>query len=106
MKSRTGASSEAADRPRLISRSIAELSAIANEYDFDPALRLRYWIRSASTLERQARIYDDEKVYDEAYILYMRYAQLVLNSLHTHPEARRIPEKVLLVKLTKVSVKR
>ncbi|KAK9363657.1 hypothetical protein V1504DRAFT_416496 [Lipomyces starkeyi] len=82
-------------------RSIAQLSAAANEYDFDPAVHLRYWIRSASAILRQARVYDDEDAYDEAYILYFRYAQLVLNRLHTHPEAKKAPERTQLVSLSK-----
>ncbi|KAK9235432.1 hypothetical protein V1525DRAFT_434688 [Lipomyces kononenkoae] len=82
-------------------RSIAQLSATADEYDFDPAVHLRYWIRSASAILRQARVYDDEDVYDDAYILYLRYAQLVLNRLHTHPEAKKAPERTQLVSLSK-----
>ncbi|KAK9245665.1 hypothetical protein V1506DRAFT_232305 [Lipomyces tetrasporus] len=82
-------------------RSIAELSAAANEYDFDPAVHLRYWIRSASAILRQANVYDDEGAYDEAYILYLRYAQLVLNRLHTHPEAKKTPERTKLMALSK-----
>ncbi|KAK9366283.1 hypothetical protein V1509DRAFT_630315 [Lipomyces kononenkoae] len=87
--------------PESAPRSIAQLSAAADEYDFDPAVHLRYWIRSASAILRQARVYDDEEAYDEAYVLYLRYAQLVLNRLHTHPEAKKAPERTQLVALSK-----
>ncbi|KAK9469399.1 hypothetical protein V1512DRAFT_256159 [Lipomyces arxii] len=82
-------------------RTIAQLSAAAKEYDFNPSLHLKYWIRSASAVLRQAHVYDDEKAYSDAYVLYLRYAQLVLESLHTHPEARRPHERTHLLKLDK-----
>ncbi|KAK9476133.1 hypothetical protein V1514DRAFT_337824 [Lipomyces japonicus] len=82
-------------------RPIAELAELANEYDFDQSVHLRYWIRSANAILRQAKVYDLEQTYDEAYILYLRYAQLVLNTLHTHPQARKLPERQQLAVLSK-----
>ncbi|KAK9463791.1 uncharacterized protein V1516DRAFT_668704 [Lipomyces oligophaga] len=82
-------------------RSIAELARLADEYEFDPSLALRYWVRSAAALERQAKVYDLELAFDEAYILYMRFAQLVLNSFPRHPEAKQAAGRKLYAGLTK-----
>ncbi|KAK9457572.1 hypothetical protein V1511DRAFT_494001 [Dipodascopsis uninucleata] len=82
-------------------RGIRELSEAAKEYDFDPTIHLRYWIRTANTILRQAQIYDSESNFDEAYILYLRYAQLLLESLPNHPESRHASEKSRLGALRK-----
>ncbi|KAK9449945.1 uncharacterized protein V1518DRAFT_426815 [Limtongia smithiae] len=69
-------------------RSIGELAATARSYDFNPAVGLIFWIRTAGGVLRQAKIYDKEGALDEAYIFYMRYAQLVLDTLPGHPATR------------------
>jgi STAM-binding protein len=84
--------------------SVKEISAKAEDFDFNPSIALKYWIRTAHTLLREvylshsctlenadqlkARIYEQEENDQQAFLLLMRYATLVAYKLPTHPSAR------------------
>ncbi|RMD44807.1 hypothetical protein DV735_g248, partial [Chaetothyriales sp. CBS 134920] len=69
-------------------RSIDQITAQAQDYDFDANIPLRYWLRSASVLLQQARRYLAERDDETAYFLLFRHAHLVLTNLTSHPEAK------------------
>ncbi|KAI9891626.1 MAG: hypothetical protein M1814_002560 [Vezdaea aestivalis] len=71
-----------ASRPQ----SIKELSAAAETIEFDPQVQIRYWVRAAGSCEREARIYDREGDYQQAFILYFRTVDLIINKIPRHPE--------------------
>ncbi|PKY08053.1 endosome-associated ubiquitin isopeptidase [Aspergillus campestris IBT 28561] len=58
------------------------------EYDYNPLVPLKYWLRSAAALISQASIYEREGHDEEAYLLLFRHAQLVLVNLAKHPGAK------------------
>ncbi|KAK9471206.1 uncharacterized protein V1510DRAFT_449108 [Dipodascopsis tothii] len=80
---------------------ISELVDKAMAYEFNATISLRHWAHSAGALMKQARIYDGEQQVGQAYVLYYRYAQLVVNSLWTHPEAKTAAGKKLVTGLMK-----
>ncbi|KAI9643743.1 hypothetical protein NHQ30_008367 [Ciborinia camelliae] len=68
--------------------SIKEISAKASDFEFNPTIALKYWLRTADTLLREARIYQAEDNDQQAYLLFMRYAALVAEKLPGHPSAK------------------
>ncbi|TGO55072.1 hypothetical protein BCON_0097g00280 [Botryotinia convoluta] len=68
--------------------SIKEISAKASDFEFNPAIALKYWLRTADTLLREAYIYQAEDNDQQAYLLFMRYAALVAEKLPGHPSAK------------------
>ncbi|TVY21500.1 AMSH-like protease sst2, partial [Lachnellula arida] len=71
--------------------SVKEISAKAADFDFNPYIALKYWIRTANTLLREAHIYEEEHNDQQAYLLLMRYATLVSERFPLHPSAK-LPE--------------
>ncbi|KAL4926929.1 putative endosome-associated ubiquitin isopeptidase (AmsH) [Aspergillus undulatus] len=69
-------------------QSVERISRLAQDYKFDPAVPLRYWLRTAATLVREARIYLREGHDEQAYLLLFRHAQLVLVNLAGHPDLK------------------
>ncbi|KAE8386408.1 hypothetical protein BDV23DRAFT_142320 [Aspergillus alliaceus] len=69
-------------------RKVEEITRMAQNYDYNPSIPLRYWLRTAATLLREARIYEREGHDEQAYFLLFRHAQLVLVNLARHPEAK------------------
>ncbi|QSZ31108.1 hypothetical protein DSL72_000671 [Monilinia vaccinii-corymbosi] len=68
--------------------SIKEISAKASDFEFNPSIALKYWLRTADTLLREAHIYRAEDNDQQAYLLFMRYAALVAENLPRHPSAK------------------
>ncbi|CAD6443240.1 fe08394a-5151-4cba-860c-b4a131ac3e89 [Sclerotinia trifoliorum] len=68
--------------------SIKEISAKASDFEFNPTIALKYWLRTADTLLREAHIYQAEDNDQQAYLLFMRYAALVAEKLPEHPFAK------------------
>jgi len=68
--------------------SVKEVSANAQDFDFNPFIALKYWLRTAETLLREARIYEQEDNDQQTYLLLMRYANLVMEKLPLHPTAK------------------
>ncbi|KAL4879604.1 hypothetical protein BJY04DRAFT_193234 [Aspergillus karnatakaensis] len=69
-------------------QSVEKLSRLAQDYKYNPAVPLRYWLRTAATLVREAQIYLREGHYEQAYLLLFRHAQLVLINLADHPDLK------------------
>lgn len=91
-------------------QSVEKITQTAQDYEYNPQISLRNWLRTASTLirevcynvifvqcgivtdrhpPRQARIYESEGNDEQTYLLLFRHAQLVLVNLARHPEARQ-----------------
>ncbi|EZF76134.1 hypothetical protein H105_02447 [Trichophyton soudanense CBS 452.61] len=68
--------------------TVEQIARQAGQYEFDPQVPLRYWLRSAGLLVKEARIYEQEGNDQQAYLLLFRHAQLVLINLTAHPDAR------------------
>ncbi|KAI5293351.1 hypothetical protein KEM52_005625, partial [Ascosphaera acerosa] len=68
--------------------SIEQITRQAGDFEFDARTPLRYWLRGAGTLLKEAAIYEREGNDQQAYLLYFRHAQLALVHLPTHPEAK------------------
>jgi len=68
--------------------SVKEIAATAQDFEFNPFTALRYWLRTADTILREAYIYEQEENYQQAYLLFMRYAALVAERIPEHPAAR------------------
>ncbi|ESZ91264.1 hypothetical protein SBOR_8357 [Sclerotinia borealis F-4128] len=73
--------------------SIKEISAKASDFEFNPTIALKYWLRTADTLLREAHIYQAEGNDQQAYLLFMRYAALVAEKLPGHPSAKDLETK-------------
>ncbi|OJD21892.1 hypothetical protein ACJ73_06763, partial [Blastomyces percursus] len=69
--------------------SVEQIARQATEFEFDPFSPLRYWIRAAGLLIKEASIYEREGNDQQAYLLLFRHAQLVLSHIATHPDARQ-----------------
>lgn len=67
-------------------RTIRQLAEESLKYDFAPGISFRSWIHVARSMLQQAAIYEREEEYEEAYILYSRFADLLINALPKHPE--------------------
>lgn len=83
--------------------SVKEISAKANDFEFNPYIALKYWLRTADTLLREvcllrrlagqtniakAHIYEQEQNDQQAYLLLMRYAVLISEKIQSHPSAK------------------
>ncbi|OAX85006.1 hypothetical protein ACJ72_00631 [Emergomyces africanus] len=69
--------------------NVEQIARQATEFEFDPFSPLRYWIRAAGLLVKEASIYEREGNDQQAYLLLFRHAQLVLSHIATHPDARQ-----------------
>ncbi|TVY65736.1 AMSH-like protease sst2, partial [Lachnellula suecica] len=78
--------------------SVKEIYAKAVDFEFNPFIALKYWIRTADTLLREAHIYEHEDNDQQAYLLLMRYATLVSERLPSHPSAN-LPENKKALRL-------
>ncbi|KAA8916326.1 hypothetical protein TRICI_001514 [Trichomonascus ciferrii] len=67
-------------------RTIRQLAEESLKYDFTPGISFRSWIHVARSMLQQAAIYEREEEHEEAYILYSRFADLLINALPKHPE--------------------
>ncbi|PYH47894.1 putative endosome-associated ubiquitin isopeptidase (AmsH) [Aspergillus saccharolyticus JOP 1030-1] len=82
-------------------QSVESITRLAQDYEYNPSVPLRYWLRTASTLIREARIYEQEQHEEQAYLLLFRHAQLVLVNLAEHPEAKDEKNRKALVEAEK-----
>jgi STAM-binding protein len=66
-------------------RTIQQLTKEANSYEFLPSVSFRSWLHVCKSIIHEADIYKTEGSNAEAYLLYSRFAHLVLYSLVQHP---------------------
>ncbi|KAF2459525.1 hypothetical protein BDY21DRAFT_338455 [Lineolata rhizophorae] len=76
--------------------AVQDIVKVASNFDYSSAVPMRYWLRSADTILKEAHIYEREGNDQETYLLLFRHAVLVLEKLGVHPEARRPEYKSLL----------
>ncbi|OJJ79744.1 putative endosome-associated ubiquitin isopeptidase (AmsH) [Aspergillus glaucus CBS 516.65] len=70
-------------------QSVEKITRRAQDYEYNPHISLRNWLRTATTLVREARIYEREGNDEQAYLLLFRHAQLVLVNLSKHPDSKQ-----------------
>ncbi|KAJ5334923.1 JAB1/Mov34/MPN/PAD-1 [Penicillium brevicompactum] len=73
-------------------QSVESITRIAQVYEYNSSVALRYWLRTAATLLREAHIYEREGHDEQAYFILFRHAQLVLVNLSQHPDAKKNDE--------------
>ncbi|KAI9376285.1 hypothetical protein BJX61DRAFT_417443 [Aspergillus egyptiacus] len=71
-----------------VPQSVEKISRLAQDYKFNPSVPLKFWLRTAATIVREARIYLREGHDEQAYLLLFRHAQLVLVHLASHPDLK------------------
>lgn len=76
--------------------SVREIAAKAADFEFNPFIAIKYWMRTADTLLREAHIYENEDNDQQAYLLLMRYATLVSEKLPLHPAAKQVENRAAL----------
>ncbi|MCJ1402883.1 hypothetical protein MMC11_006104 [Xylographa trunciseda] len=76
--------------------NVEQIVEKALAYDYNPAIPLKYWVRSAGTLLKEAEIYEHEGNDQQTYLLLFRHAQLVLKNLATHPDVKSPEGKAAL----------
>ncbi|KAA8901395.1 hypothetical protein FN846DRAFT_122023 [Sphaerosporella brunnea] len=74
--------------------SVKEIADNATHFDYNPLISLKYWLRTADTLRKEADIYRSEGDEQHAYFLLLRWVELVLQHLLHHPD-RFQPENAL-----------
>ncbi|KAF2400052.1 Mov34-domain-containing protein [Trichodelitschia bisporula] len=67
----------------------------ASNFDYNPDIPLRYWLRTAAAIQSQAQSYERDGNEQDAYLFYFRHVHLVLEKLATHPEIRLPPNRPL-----------
>lgn len=55
--------------------SVKEIAEKAIDFDYNPLIPLRYWLRTADTLLKEAIIYQAEGNEQQAYLLLLRQAE-------------------------------
>ncbi|KAJ5306207.1 hypothetical protein PENANT_c024G01644 [Penicillium antarcticum] len=73
-------------------QSVENITRIAQNYEYNSSVRLRYWLRTAATILREAQIYESEGHDEQAYLLLFRHAQLILVHLSKHPDTTKYEE--------------
>ncbi|KAL6252354.1 hypothetical protein RBB50_000072 [Rhinocladiella similis] len=69
-------------------RSVQQITKAAQEYEYDAQIPLRIWLRSAQAMLKQADTYMREGDEETTYMLFFRYAHLILSQLPQHPQYR------------------
>ncbi|KAK5061197.1 hypothetical protein LTR84_007739 [Exophiala bonariae] len=77
-------------------RNVQQITEAAQQYEYDAAIPLRYWLRSAQAMLKEADIYVREGDEETTYLLLFRHAHLILSQLPAHPQARDKANKLLL----------
>ncbi|KAF3080785.1 hypothetical protein TWF569_003889 [Orbilia oligospora] len=65
-----------------------EIARRAVDYEYSPQISLSQWLRTASTILREADTYFKEGNEEQAFLLYMRHMDLIVTHLPSHPQAR------------------
>ncbi|KAJ5119769.1 hypothetical protein N7448_010438 [Penicillium atrosanguineum] len=78
-------------------QSVESITKTAQDYEYNESVPLRYWLRTAATLIREAQIYEREGRDEQAYLLLFRHAQLILVRLTNHPDAAKDENRKTLV---------
>lgn len=82
--------------------SVGEIVKQANNFEYNVHIPLRYWLRSADTIQKEAQIYEREGNDQQTYLLLFRHALLILDKLTQHPEAKDPKARPALVDANKI----
>ncbi|KAB8260244.1 hypothetical protein BDV32DRAFT_49683 [Aspergillus pseudonomiae] len=82
-------------------RKVEDIAREAQNYEYNPSIPLRFWLRTATNLLREAGIYEREGDDEQAYCLLFRHAQLVLENLAKHSEAKNEQNRKALMEANK-----
>ncbi|KAF2100153.1 hypothetical protein NA57DRAFT_65903 [Rhizodiscina lignyota] len=82
--------------------NVEEISRKAADYDYDPDIPLRYWLRTADAIQKQAQSYQRDGDDQDAYLFFLRHALLVIEKLPTHSEAKLAENRKPLAQANKV----
>ncbi|EXJ88885.1 hypothetical protein A1O3_01949 [Capronia epimyces CBS 606.96] len=77
-------------------RNVQQITKEAQDYEYDASIPLRYWLRSAQAMLKEAEIYVREGDEETTYLLLFRHAHLILSQLPAHPQARDKANRLLL----------
>ncbi|EXJ94740.1 hypothetical protein A1O1_03137 [Capronia coronata CBS 617.96] len=77
-------------------RNVQQITEAAQDYEYDASIPLRYWLRSAQAMLKEAEIYVREGDEETTYLLLFRHAHLILSQLPAHPQARDKVNRLLL----------
>lgn len=80
----------------------SELGTQAGDFVYDAEVPLRYWLRTADAIHKQAQFYERDGDNQLAYLMYMRYVLLFLEKLPSHPEAGQQANKKLITAANKL----
>ncbi|KAI1803248.1 hypothetical protein F4811DRAFT_526068 [Daldinia bambusicola] len=97
MASTTSLTSPFGNRPLAIKEIVSE----AEGFKWDPAIPMKFWLRTANMLFLEGRSYLSDGNFAQAYLIYMRYLDLVTNKLPKHPGAKNPEERRALHELYK-----
>ncbi|EEA19016.1 hypothetical protein TMatcc_010441 [Talaromyces marneffei ATCC 18224] len=78
----------ASNRVSSAPHNVEQITRLAQDYEYNPNIPLKYWLRTANSLVKEAEIYEREGHDEQAYLLLFRHAQLVLVNLVNHPDAK------------------
>jgi STAM-binding protein len=67
------------------------LEAESQLTDYNPNIPLRFWLRTADAVQKQAKAYEKDGNEEEAYKFFYRHAILVMRNLAFHPELKQQP---------------
>ncbi|KAE9369968.1 endosome-associated ubiquitin isopeptidase-like protein [Stipitochalara longipes BDJ] len=73
--------------------SISEITKRAEDYVFSDTIPPKYWLRTGETLLREAQIYEREQNDQQAYMLLMRYTNLIAERLPKHPAYKQLENR-------------
>ncbi|KAL8793989.1 MAG: hypothetical protein Q9195_003395 [Heterodermia aff. obscurata] len=76
--------------------NVEQIVKKAQCYEYNPLIALKYWLRTAGTLLKEAEIYEHEGNDQQTYLLLYRHAQLVVENLSKHPDARHADNRLAL----------
>ncbi|XP_050520222.1 STAM-binding protein [Daktulosphaira vitifoliae] len=70
---------------------IKELSSFSSKIDLNPNIAAKKYYRSGQEMIRMADVYLKEKNLEQAYILYMKFMILFLETIPEHPDFKNVP---------------
>ncbi|KAK6357173.1 hypothetical protein TWF718_001498 [Orbilia javanica] len=76
-----------------------EIARRATDYEYSSQIPLASWLRTASTILREADTYFKEGNEEQAFLLYMRHMDLIVTHLPSHPQARDPRYEKMLVEM-------
>ncbi|KAF2198969.1 hypothetical protein GQ43DRAFT_442868 [Delitschia confertaspora ATCC 74209] len=68
--------------------SVEDIVEQAKNFEYNALIPLRYWLRSADAMQKEAQVYEQEGNDPQTYLLLYRHAILVLEKLSKHPQAK------------------